>query len=158
MDPWFVLLIHIFFSYLIVGQRFWHDKYSMYSIWTYQWWWHAKSRYVLELRIQIIWHDNSWFKQNLSSSMVDDVVGSSANAFHFNFECLKTLMLTRSCLSSPHIHISNFFCIWRFSRDRKLVVIEGVKDIGVIRKSWNHLIRRRKWWCQVLLIFILEYF
>ena len=90
--------------------------------------------------------------------MVDDVVGSTANAFHFNFECLKTLMLTRSCLSSPHIHISNFFCIWRFSRDRKLVVIEGVKDIGVIRKSWNHLIRRRKWRCQVLLIFILEYF
>ena len=129
MDPWFVLLIHIFFSYLIVGQRFWHDKYSMYSIWTYQWWWHAKSRYVLELRIRILWHDNSWFKQNLSSLMVDDVVGSPANAFHFNFECLKTLMLTRSCLSSPHIHISNFFVFEDFHGIENWLLLRALKTL-----------------------------
>ena len=61
--------------------------------------------------------------------MVDDVVGITANAFHFNFECLKTLMLTRSCLSSPHIYISNFFVFEDFHGIENWLLLRALKTL-----------------------------
>ena len=61
--------------------------------------------------------------------MVDDVVGSSANAFYYNFECKKTLMLTRSCLSSPHIHFSNFLVFEDFHGIENWLLLRALKTL-----------------------------